>query len=86
MRTKLWQEFALSPQCMELMEDNGCSRFPTVWDGQETMPDIDPAQLKLYDAETEETSAAVDEVIAAVMETLVENGVDTEDAARWHVA
>ena len=83
---KLWQEFALSPQCMELMEDNGCSRFPTVWDGQETMPDIDPAQLKLYDAETEETSAAVDEVIAAVMETLAENGVDTEDAARWHVA
>ena len=83
---KLWQEFALSPQCMELMEDNGCSRFPTVWDGQETMPDMDPAQLKLYDAETEETSAAVDEVIAAVMETLAENGVDTEDAARWHVA
>ena len=83
---KLWQEFALSPQCMELMEDNGCSRFPTVWDGQETMPDIDPAQLKLYGAETEETSAAVDEVIAAVMETLAENGVDTEDAARWHVA
>lgn len=83
---KLWQEFALSPQCMELMEDNGCSRFPTVWDGQETMPDIDPVQLKLYGAETEETSAAVDEVIAAVMETLAENGVDTEDAARWHVA
>ena len=71
---------------MELMEDNGCSRFPAVWDGQETMPDIDPAQLKLYGAETEETSAAVDEVIATVMETLAENGVDTEDAARWHVA
>lgn len=83
---KLWQEFALSSQCMELMEANGCSRIPTVWDGQETMPDIDPAQLKLYDAETEETSVAVDEVMAAVMAALAENGVDTEDAARWHVA
>ena len=50
------------------------------------MPDMDRAKLKLYGAETEETSAAVDEVIAAVMETLAENGVDTEDAARWHVA
>ena len=30
--------------------------------------------------------ASMDEVIAAVMETLAENGVDTEDAARWHVA
>ena len=83
---KLWQEFALSPLCMELMTENGCDRFPTVWDGQEAMPSLEPAQLETYAAEDEETVAAVDEVIADVLETLAENGVDTEDPARWGVA
>ena len=83
---KLWQEFALSPLCMELMTENGCDRFPTVWDGQETMLSLEPAQLETYAAEDEETVAAVDEVIADVLETLAENGVDTENPARWGVA
>lgn len=83
---RLWQEFALSPLCMELMTDSGCTCIPTARDEQEALPDIDPARLKLYDAETEETAAAVDEIIARVMEALAASGVDTEDAARWHVA
>ena len=83
---KLWQEFALSPLCMELMAENGCNCFPTVWDGQETMPSLEPAQLETYAAEDEETAAAVDEVITDVLEALAESGVDTEDPARWGVA
>ncbi len=83
---KLWQEFALSQQCMELSVENGCGCLPTVWDGEVTVPRLTPTHLEVYAAEDSDTALAVNALIAKVMETLAESGVDTEDASRWSVA
>lgn len=86
---KLWQEFLLSPDGADLAAKCGDYRLPTVSTAALTEQvglTIDPALLTGYDAPDEETSAAVDELITAVLESLTESGVDVSDPARWNVA
>ena len=82
---KLWIEFALSPDCVNIAKDNGSYQF-LVLDNAEQPPQaaefgLDPENVMDYDFEdaTNNIKTYIEEVMAA----LAEAGANTEDTSRF---
>lgn len=82
---KLWIEFALSPDCVNIAKDNGSYQF-LVLDNAEQPPQaaefgLDPENVMDYDFDdaTNNIKTYIEEVMAA----LADAGANTEDASRF---
>ena len=85
---KLWIEYALSPECVELADDNGSYQFLVL--DNATQPQaaydfgLDPNNVMDYDFEdaTNNIKTYVEEIMAA----LAESGANTADEGRFQIA
>ncbi len=82
---KLWIEYALSPDCVNLAKDNGSYQFLVIDNAEQPEQaaefGLDPENVMEYDFEdaTENIGTYVEEVMTA----LADAGADTEDAGRF---
>ena len=85
---KLWIEYALSPECVEMADDNGSYQFLVI--DNATQPQaaydfgLDPNNVMDYDFEdaTNNIKTYVEEIMAA----LAESGANTADENRFQIA
>ncbi|MBP3539365.1 MAG: ABC transporter substrate-binding protein [Oscillospiraceae bacterium] len=82
---KLWIEFALSPDCVNIAKDNGSYQF-LVLDNAEQPPQaaefgLDPENVMDYDFE--DATNNIKTYIEEVMTALAASGANTEDASRF---
>ena len=82
---KLWIEFALSPDCVNIAKDNGSYQFLVI-DNAEQPPQaaefgLDPENVMDYDFE--DATKNIKTYIEEVMTALAASGANTEDASRF---
>ncbi len=82
---KLWIEFALSPDCVNIAKDNGSYQF-LVLDNAEQPPQaaefgLDPENVMEYDFE--DATNNIKTYIEEVMTALADAGANTEDTSRF---
>ena len=82
---KLWIEFALSPDCVNIAKDNGSYQFLVI-DNAEQPPQaaefgLDPENVMDYDFE--DATNNIKTYIEEVMTALAASGANTEDASRF---
>ena len=85
---KLWIEYALSPDCVNLAKDNGSYQFLVI-DNAEQPPQaaefgLDPENVMEYDFE--DAKANTSTYVGEVMEALAGAGADTADEGRFQIA
>ena len=85
---KLWIEYALSPECVNLAKDNGSYQF-LVLDNAEQPPQaaefgLDPDNVMEYDFA--DAKANTSNYVAEVMEALATAGADTADEGRFQTS
>ncbi len=82
---KLWLEYALSPECVELGAENGSYQFLVLDNAKQPQAaydfGLDPENVMDYDFE--DATANIKTYITEVMEALANSGANTEDADRF---
>ena len=85
---RLWIEYALSPECVNLAANNGSYQFLVL--DNATQPQaaydfgLDPNNVMDYDFEY--ATANIKTYVSEVMTALAENGADTADESRFQIA
>ena len=85
---KLWIEYALSPECVELADDNGSYQFLVI--DNATQPQaaydfgLDPNNVMDYDFE--DATNNIKTYVEEIMTALAESGADTADEGRFQIA
>ena len=85
---KLWIEYALSPECVELADDNGSYQFLVL--DNATQPQaaydfgLDPNNVMDYDFE--DATNNIKTYVEEIMTALSENGANTADESRFQIA
>ena len=85
---RLWIEYALSPECVNLAANNGSYQFLVL--DNATQPQaaydfgLDPNNVMDYDFE--DATANIKTYVSEVMTALAENGADTADESRFQIA
>ena len=85
---RLWIEYALSPECVNLAAKNGSYQFLVL--DNATQPQaaydfgLDPNNVMDYDFE--DATANIKTYVSEVMTALAENGADTADESRFQIA
>ena len=82
---KLWIEYALSPECVELAAQNGSYQFLVIDNAEQPSQasefGLDPNNVMAYDFE--DAKANTTTYVEEVMKALADNGANTEDAGRF---
>ena len=82
---KLWIEYALSPECVELAAQNGSYQFLVIDNAEQPSQasefGLDPNNVKPYDFE--DAKANTTTYVEEVMKALADNGAITEDTGRF---
>lgn len=84
---KLWIEYALSPECVNIAKDNGSYQFLVIDNAEQ--PEIayefglDPSNVIDYDFE--DATANIKTYVAEVMDALAASGAATGDTSRFQV-
>ena len=82
---KLWIEYALSPECVELAAQNGSYQFLVIDNAaqpsQASEFGLDPNNVMAYDFE--DAKANTTTYVEEVMKALADNGANTEDTGRF---
>ena len=82
---KLWLEYALSPECVELGADNGSYQFLVIDNAKQPQAaydfGLDPENVMDYDFE--DATANIKTYISEVMDALANSGADTGDTSRF---
>ena len=77
---KLWTEYALSPECVDLAAQNGCYQYPVIDNAASVaLPAVfglSSAPLLLPEDDGSEADAWVDELMAALTEAGADTGAD----------
>ncbi len=81
---KLWIEYALSPECVELAAQNGSYQFLVIDNAEQPSQasefGLDPNNVMAYDFE--DAKANTTTYVEEVMKALADNGANTEDTGR----
>ena len=82
---KLWIEYALSPECVELAAQNGSYQFLVIDNAEQPSQasefGLDPNNVMAYDFE--DAKANTTTYVEEVMKALADNGANTEDTGRF---
>jgi len=82
---KLWIEYALSPECVELAAQNGSYQFLVIDNAEQPSQasefGLDPNKVMAYDFE--DAKANTTTYVEEVMKALADNGANTEDTGRF---
>ena len=82
---KLWLEYALSPECVELGAENGSYQFLVLDNAKQPQAaydfGLDPENVMDYDFE--DATANIKTYISEVMDALANSGADTGDTSRF---
>ena len=82
---KLWIEYALSPECVELAAKNGSYQFLVIDNAEQPSQasefGLDPNNVMEYDFE--DAKANTTTYVEEVMKALADNGANTEDTGRF---
>ena len=82
---KLWIEYALSPECVELAAKNGSYQFLVIDNAEQPSQasefGLDPNNVMAYDFE--DAKANTTTYVEEVMKALADNGANTEDTGRF---
>ena len=82
---KLWIEYALSPECVELAAQNGSYQFLVIDNAEQPSQasefGLDPNNVMAYDFE--DAKANTTTYVTEVMKALADNGANTEDTGRF---
>ena len=82
---KLWLEYALSPECVELGADNGSYQFLVIDNAKQPQAaydfGLDPENVMDYDFA--DATANIKTYISEVMDALANSGADTGDTSRF---
>ena len=82
---KLWVEYALSPECVELAAQNGSYQFLVIDNAEQPSQasefGLDPNNVMAYDFE--DAKANTTTYVEEVMKALADNGANTEDTGRF---
>ena len=82
---KLWLEYALSPECVELGADNGSYQFLVLDNAKQPQAaydfGLDPENVMDYDFE--DATANIKTYISEVMDALANSGANTDDTSRF---
>ena len=82
---KLWIEYALSPECVELAAQNGSYQFLVIDNAEQPSQasefGLDPNTVMAYDFE--DAKANTTTYVEEVMKALADNGANTEDTGRF---
>ena len=82
---KLWIEYALSPECVELAAQNGSYQFLVIDNAEQPSQasefGLDPNNVMAYDFE--DAKANTTTYVTEVMQALADNGANTEDTGRF---
>ena len=82
---KLWLEYALSPECVELGADNGSYQFLVLDNAKQPQAaydfGLDPENVMDYDFE--DATANIKTYVSEVMDALANSGANTEDTSRF---
>ncbi len=82
---KLWIEYALSPECVNLAQSNGSYQFLVIDNAtqpaQATEFGLDPDNVMDYDFEDAKNNTAT--YVSDIMTALANSGANTEDASRF---
>ena len=82
---KLWLEYALSPECVELGADNGSYQFLVLDNAKQPQAaydfGLDPENVMDYDFA--DATANIKTYISEVMDALASSGANTEDTSRF---
>ena len=82
---KLWIEYALSPECVELAAQNGSYQFLVIDNAEQPSQasefGLDPNNVMAYDFE--DAKANTTTYVTEVMKALADSGANTEDTGRF---
>ena len=82
---KLWLEYALSPECVELGADNGSYQFLVLDNAKQPQAaydfGLDPENVMDYDFE--DATANIKTYLSEVMDALANSGANTDDTSRF---
>ena len=82
---KLWVEFALSPDCVDMAQDNGSYQFQVIDNGKQPQAAIDfgldPNNVMDYDFD--DATKNISTYIEEVMNALASAGTNTDDTGRF---
>ena len=82
---KLWVEFALSPDCVDMAQDNGSYQFLVIDNGKQPQAAIDfgldPNNVMDYDFD--DATKNISTYIEEVMNALASAGTNTDDTGRF---
>ena len=82
---KLWIEYALSPECVELAAQNGSYQFLVIDNAEQPSQasefGLDPNNVMAYDFEGAKANTTT--YVEEVMKALADNGANTEDTGRF---